>query len=204
MDEIPDRDGEMAVSFARSVIEAYLTERTVPSYSADRSPLSEERGAFVTLEVEGELRGCIGRPYPAQTGIEAIRESAIGAATDDPRFHPVRAGELSRITVEVSVLGRPEPIGVDSDSVEEHIAIGRHGLIVSDTGRSGLLLPQVPLVRDWTVPEFLRQTCRKAGMPGDCWRDGPVTVERFTADVFGETVPDGPVERIDIGEAALA
>ncbi|MGM0398331.1 MAG: AmmeMemoRadiSam system protein A [Halobacteriota archaeon] len=204
MDEIPDRDGETAVTFARSVIEGYLADRTVSADLAERSQLTDQRGAFVTLETDGDLRGCIGRPYPAQTGIEAIRESAIGAATEDPRFRPVSASELSEITVEVSVLGSPEPVAVESESVAEHVRIGRDGLIVSNGGRRGLLLPQVPVAQDWTTTEFLRQTCRKAGLPGDCWRDGAVTVERFTANVFGETVPDGPVERIDLGEAALA
>ncbi|UWG47769.1 Uncharacterized protein HSRCO_1487 [Halanaeroarchaeum sp. HSR-CO] len=204
MDEIADRAGEMAVTFARSVIEGYLADETVPADPPPRSQLTDRRGAFVTLETEGDLRGCIGRPYPAQTGVEAIRESAIGAATEDPRFPPVSADELSAITVEVSVLGTPDPIGADSGSVEEYVRIGRDGLIVSDGGRRGLLLPQVPVTRNWTPTEYLRQTCRKAGLPADCYRDGAVTVERFTADVFGETAPDGPVERIDLGEAALA
>lgn len=204
MDEIPDRDGEIAVTFARSVIERHLDDQATPAGPSRSSPLSDRRGAFVTLEADGELRGCIGRPYPAQTGIEAIRESAIGAATDDPRFPPVTTSELSNITVEVSVLGSPEPIRPDSGSIDGHLRIGRHGLIVSDEHRSGLLLPQVPVTRDWTAPEFLSQTCRKAGMAGDCWRDGTVTVERFTANVFAETVPAGPVQRVDLREAALA
>lgn len=204
MDEIDVRDGEEAVTFARSVIERYLADEPAPASPAGDSPLSDQRGAFVTLETDGELRGCIGRPYPAQTGIEAIRESAVGAATEDPRFPPVTASELTGITVEVSVLGSPEPISIDSGSVDGTVHIGRHGLLVSHEGRSGLLLPQVPVVREWTALEFLRQTCRKAGMAGDCWRDDAVTVERFTAAVFAETAPDGPIRRVDLGEAALA
>lgn len=203
MDEISDRDGVSAVIFARSVIERYLADQAVPTDPPGSSPLSDQRGAFVTLETDGELRGCIGRPYPVQTGVEAIRESAIGAATDHPRFPPVTASELSGITVEVSVMGIPEQISTDSGSVDGIVRIGRHGLIVSHEDRSGLLLPQVPVAQDWTAPEFLSQTCRKAGMAGDCWRDGPVTVERFTANVFAETVPDGPIERVDLEEAPL-
>lgn len=203
MVEIDRRAGEMAVSYARSVIDGYLTERRLPDPRSDNPTLSEDRGAFVTLEVDDRLRGCIGRPYPNQSGFEAIRSSAVGAATEDPRFPPVSTDELSTITVEVSVLGTPEAIDPGGIEVDRHVRVGRDGLLVKHAGRSGLLLPQVPVSNDWSATEFLAQTCRKAGLPAECWRETDVTVERFTADVFAEVTPEGRVDRVELGEAAL-
>lgn len=203
MVQIDDGDGEIAVAFARSVLDRYVGDGTIPDLPTAESPLDDRRGAFVTLVADDRLRGCIGRPYPDQTGFEAIRESAIGAATDDPRFRPVERRELSDITVEVSVLGTPEPIPLDGDSVEQHVRVGRDGLLVSGARRSGLLLPQVAMERDWTASTFLAQTCRKAGLPEDCWREDDVSVERFTAEVFVETTPGGTIERVDLREATL-
>ena len=200
---LDDRHGEIAVSYARGVIERYLDDGTFPEPSVDATLLTDERGAFVTLEADDDLRGCIGRPYPKQTGFEAIRQGAVGAATNDPRFPPVTTNELADITVEVSLLSAPTPVTASGEPHHAVVEVGRDGLIVKGKGRSGLLLPQVPLDQGWTVVEFLQQTCRKAGMGPNCWRDDDIAVERFTAGVFTETEPRGDVDRVPLEEASM-
>lgn len=194
--------GDRAVSYARSVLDEWVGTGEVddPSASAFDGALTADRGAFVTLEVADSLRGCIGRPYPTQPAYRAIYESAIGAASDDPRFRPVTEDELSAITVEVSLLSEPEPISPSVDDVE----VGRHGLIVDAGEREGLLLPQVAVDRDWDPETFLAETCRKARLDGDCWRETGVSVERFTASVHAEREPRGEIVEVDLAESAMA
>jgi AmmeMemoRadiSam system protein A len=167
------------VEIARRAVEGSVTGRAEPlSAPADLPPAS---GAFVTLKKRGELRGCIGtlecrRPLP-----EEIARVAVSAAREDPRFEPVRASELLELDVEVSVLGPLEEIDpLDPDA----ILIGRHGLVVEQGRRRGLLLPQVATEWGWDRETFLAHTCAKAGLPVDCWRRG-ARVYRFAADVFG-------------------
>jgi len=167
------------VEIARRAVEGSVTGRVEPlSAPTDLPPAS---GAFVTLKKRGELRGCIGtlecrRPLP-----EEIARVAVSAAREDPRFEPVRASELLELDVEVSVLGPLEEIDpLDPDA----ILIGRHGLVVEQGRRRGLLLPQVATEWGWDRETFLAHTCAKAGLPVDCWRRG-ARVYRFAADVFG-------------------
>ncbi|MFW5905243.1 MAG: AmmeMemoRadiSam system protein A [archaeon] len=206
MDALDRRDGEIAVAYARVVIERYLEDGEMPDppETVDTSSLEDHRGAFVTLESGGLLRGCIGRPYPRQPVFEAIRESAIGAATNDPRFDPVDRDEFHDVTLEVSVLTEPEAVTVPDGDETLPIEVGRDGLIVENGVRSGLLLPQIPVEHGWDVETFLSQTCRKAGLSGQCWRDESVTVERFSAAVFHETDPNGSVEPVAVTESAMA
>lgn len=143
--------------------------------------LAEPRGAFVTLKRrrDGELRGCIGRTSAREALGATVMQVAV-AATRDHRFEPVRPAELRAIRIEVSVLTPPAPIAA------EGVEVGRHGLIVSREGASGLLLPQVPVEQGWNQETFLAQTCRKAGLSLDAWRDADTTLLAFTAEVFGE------------------
>lgn len=138
-------------------------------------------GAFVTLKRQGELRGCIGTLECRAPLAEEVMRVAISAARQDPRFAPVSSAELADLTVEVSILGPLEPINPHDPSA---IAIGRHGLVVEQGHRRGLLLPQVAGEWGWDREMFLSQTCRKAGLPPDAWRRG-ATVYRFDAVVFG-------------------
>ncbi|MFB6267156.1 MAG: TIGR00296 family protein [Halodesulfurarchaeum sp.] len=195
--------GQWAVSFARRCVEASVRDEQLPSVPADVDPAFEtERGVFVTLEKQGELRGCIGRPRPEQPAARALRTAAIGAAENDPRFPPVRPDELGEITVEVSILTPPTPLDdVDPPAYPDALRIGRDGLIISRGGRSGLLLPQVPVDQGWSPTEFLAGTCRKAGLAPDAWQDPETTVERFQAKVFAESEPRGPIEPAKVAEA---
>jgi uncharacterized protein len=139
-------------------------------------------GAFVTVKRRGELRGCLGTLQCLEGLAVEVARCAANAASEDPRFNPVTPGELRALSVEVSVLGPLEPI----DPLQEgSIEIGRHGLVVEHGYRRGLLLPQVATEWGWTVEQFLRQTCVKAGLPQDSWRTG-ARVYRFDAEVFGD------------------
>lgn len=189
-------DGERAVRLAREAIETYLDERKMLQKRLD-GVFAEKRGVFTTLTRHGELRGCIGFPYPIKRLDEAIIESAISAAVDDPRFDPVRLSEMDEIVVEVTVLTPPEKIDAKPRDLPKHVEIGRHGLIVKMGPFSGLLLPQVAVEYSMDSEEFLSETCMKAGLPPDCWLTG-AEVYRFEGQIFKETEPRGKVVEVDI------
>jgi AmmeMemoRadiSam system protein A len=137
---------------------------------------------FVTLKRCGALRGCLGVLQLRGNLAEEVARCARDSATEDPRFPPVAPDELADTSLEISVLGRLELI---DPAPEGAIEIGRHGLVVEQGHRRGLLLPQVAVEWGWTPEQFLRQTCRKAGLTPDAWRNG-AEVYRFDAEVFGE------------------
>lgn len=141
--------------------------------------LRERYGAFVTLTLRGRLRGCIGHIVGDQPLLETIATMAEAAAFGDPRFPPLSREEFEAIAVEISVLSPLTPCP-DPALVE----VGRHGLLVRRGGRSGLLLPQVPVEWGWNREMFLDQTCHKAGMEAGCWKDPATTLFWFEAEVF--------------------
>lgn len=141
--------------------------------------LAEPRGAFTSLHLRGELRGCVGYVLPTSPVYRAVAETARAAAFDDNRFPPVTKEEAPQLEIELSILSPPQPIQA------EEIEVGRHGLLISRHGRRGLLLPQVPVEHAWDRTAFLEQTCRKAGLPLDAWQKG-ATLEAFTAEIFGD------------------
>lgn len=144
--------------------------------------LPDASGVFVTIKRRGELRGCLGT-LQCSRGLGAeVARCAADAATEDPRFPPVSIDELPEISLEISVLGPLEPI---NPADEGAIVIGRHGLVAEQGPRRGLLLPQVATEWGWTVQQFLRQTCTKAGLPADAWQHG-ARISRFDAEVFGD------------------
>ncbi len=194
-------DGERAVRLAREAIETYLDERKMLQKRLD-GVFAEKRGVFTTLTKHGELRGCIGFPYPIKRLDEAIIESAIAAAVDDPRFDPVRLSEMSEIVVEVTVLTPPEKIDVKPKDLPKYVEIGRHGLIVKMGPFSGLLLPQVAVEYSMDSEEFLSETCMKAGLPPDCWLTG-AEVYRFEGQIFKEVEPRGKIVEVDIKSCSV-
>ena len=168
---------------ARQSIEAVFEGRRL---ELDLGTLDDElrrpSGAFVTLnERTGDLRGCIGSIEPVAALAQAVASSAVNAAFRDPRFPPLRKEELPAIHIEISVMS---PIVAVADVSE--IEVGRDGLIISRGARAGLLLPQVATEYEWDRDTFLRQTCIKAGLPGDSWRSPDCRIEKFSAEVFGE------------------
>lgn len=147
------------------------------------APVNQTGGAFVTLRIGGELRGCIGYieyPGPVRTAVEDVaRKAAFG----DPRFEPLAPEELDQVQIEISVLTPMRRI-----TSPEEVTIGIDGLVISYRGRRGLLLPQVATEYGWNVEEFLQNTCRKAGLPDDAWRDAGAELEAFSAEVFSEAL----------------
>jgi AmmeMemoRadiSam system protein A len=165
--------------FARQTIAAHLTRSAQPELAATGS-LDRRCGAFVTVQAEQKLRGCIGYIETDRELIDVVGRCAISAATDDPRFPPMTAEELDRVTLEISVLGLIEPVADVAT-----IVIGRHGLVVQQDHRRGLLLPQVATEWVWSREMFLSQTCVKAGLPATAWQHG-AEIFSFEAEVFGE------------------
>jgi AmmeMemoRadiSam system protein A len=154
-------------------------ERTEISFDPPTPHLAELRGVFTSLYLNGELRGCVGYVLPATSVYRAVAETARAAAFDDNRFSPVTPDEAPHLEIELSILSPPQPIAAGA------VEIGRHGLLVSQHGRRGLLLPQVPVEHNWDRATFLEQTCRKAGLPLDAWQKG-ATLQVFTAEIFGD------------------
>jgi AmmeMemoRadiSam system protein A len=167
------------VAIARAAVRASVTGAACAPPMVAGSP--EASGAFVTLKKRGDLRGCIGTLECRRSLAEEVARVAMSAAREDPRFAPVGPSELDDLDIEVSVLGPLEPI--DPFAVDA-IVIGRHGLVVEQGWRRGLLLPQVATEWNMDRETFLGHTCAKAGLPADAWRRG-ATVYRFAADVFG-------------------
>ena len=175
------------LDLARAAIDAQV--RGGPPPEPLTMPLPSASGAFVTVKAGGELRGCLGKVDTRIDLAEDVAKCAADAASRDPRFAPLSRGELPAIVVEVSVLGPLEPI--DPPRPEE-VVVGRHGLVVEQGRRRGLLLPQVATEWGWTSEEFLRQTSAKAGLARDAWQQG-ARVFRFEAEVFGDAEQDsGP------------
>lgn len=165
---------------ARNALEAHYAGQAPPELNGPSKRLRQHRGAFCTLTKRGNLRGCIGYVEPIKPLWLAVRELAVAAATGDPRFAPVHASELDELHIELSALSPLEPLGDPSE-----VVVGRHGLLIRARGRSGLLLPQVPVEQGWEREEFLDHTCLKAGLPTGCWR-AEAELFTFTAQVFGE------------------
>jgi hypothetical protein len=143
--------------------------------------LTEKRGAFVTLTIDGDLRGCIGYIRAVKPLYETIAEMAAQAAFHDPRFTPLTAKEFAKIQVEISVL---TPMILVADPGE--IQVGRDGLFIVKGYASGLLLPQVAVDYGWDRNTFLDQTCLKAGLPPGTWKQKDTEIYKFQADIFGE------------------
>ncbi|MGH9513807.1 MAG: AmmeMemoRadiSam system protein A [Terriglobales bacterium] len=137
------------------------------------------RGAFTTIYLHRRLRGCVGFPLPMVPLYQAIIETARGAAFEDARFPAVNLGEALELEVSLSILSPLRTIS------PEEVQIGIHGLLASQYGRRGLLLPQVPLEHGWDRITFLEQTCKKAGLPSSAWQSG-AKIEAFTAEIFGD------------------
>ncbi len=143
--------------------------------------LAEPGGAFVTLHLQGRLRGCIGYIQSHQPVAEVVEEVAVKAALQDPRFPPVTRGEVSQLQIEISLLSPMVQVGTP-----EEIEVGRDGLMLELGGRRGLLLPQVATEHGWGREEFLENTAWKAGLPRDAWKDPKAHVYRFAAEIIEE------------------
>ncbi|MCL5126753.1 MAG: AmmeMemoRadiSam system protein A [Deltaproteobacteria bacterium] len=163
----------------KAVVESRCRGLKVPSCKSRSEKLNEKCGAFVTINKKGMLRGCIGWLNATKPLYETVQEMAENAAFKDPRFRPVSEDELEFLDYEISVL---TPFRRVQDI--EEIQVGKHGILIRNGAMSGLLLPQVAAERNWDRVTFLGETCRKAGLPRDMWKDPDTEIYIFSADVF--------------------
>jgi AmmeMemoRadiSam system protein A len=180
MSRLSSDDWLTLVEIARRAISCAVIEKRVLDFPPFSAILSEPRGAFVTLHQSGNLRGCVGQVENPGPLADVVARSAINAALYDARFPPVAAEEIPSLEIEISVLSVLEPI------LPEAIVAGRHGLLVVRGTSKGLLLPQVATERRWSGQRLLEETCVKAGLARDEWRDPATQILGFTAEIFPE------------------
>jgi uncharacterized protein (TIGR00296 family) len=198
------QEGKFLIDLARNAIREYLETRKIiePPENTPKK-LFENCGVFVTINQlksgTKKLRGCIGYPYPTNPLVEAVIDSAINAATQDPRFYPLSSAELQQVIFEVSVLTPPEEVRVDNPKdYLSKVKVGQDGLIIERGIYKGLLLPQVPVEWEWCEEEFVCQCCIKAGLPPDSWLTKDTKIYKFQAIIFEEEKPKGEVQRLHI------
>ncbi|MDR2069877.1 MAG: AmmeMemoRadiSam system protein A [Treponema sp.] len=187
---ISEEEREVLLKDAREAIAAVL-ERRPPVYNrrgeteeavrSGVSALTQPCGAFVTLHKKGQLRGCIGRMTSPEPLEKTVRTMAAEAAFRDPRFPPLARDELDVCRIEISVLSPMEPC-----ADPRQVKVGIHGLYLVYRGRSGVLLPQVPVEQGWDLDEYLEYICVKAGLPPHSYDQLGAALSTFTATVFGE------------------
>ena len=176
---LSEQDKKSLHQIAKTVIENRVRGKTVPDFKVDSAILKENRGAFVTINKKGQLRGCIGYIEGRGPLHKTIEEMAEAAAFHDPRFTPVTDRELPDLEIEVSVL---TPLRKITDVRE--IEVGKHGIYIRKGWLSGLLLPQVATEYGWDRQTFLEHTCQKAGLASNAWKDKETEIYTFSADIF--------------------
>jgi len=175
------RQQKELLKIARTSVENYISEEKIADFNITDERLNRPEGAFVTLSVNGKLRGCIGRILSEDEPLwQIVRDMAMVAATEDNRFLPVSQEELKNLKYEISVLSQPEII-----NNWQEIELGKHGVIVEKGNSSGVFLPQVADETGWSKEEFLSQLCaQKVGLPADCYKADNIKLSVFTAQVF--------------------
>jgi AmmeMemoRadiSam system protein A len=184
--KLTKEDGKSLISLARESISSAFKHEEAKVREGIKRKFPEKTGAFVTLTIDGELRGCIGFTDSIFPLWEAVARGARAAAFEDPRFFPLTEEESKKVKIEISVLTKPELIDAKPSEYGKRIEIGKHGLIVEKGMFKGLLLPQVfpGYNADWK--KALEMTCQKAGLAPDSWKDKECKVFRFSAIIFSE------------------
>lgn len=184
MSSLAERDKQLLLQIARSALTLAVSAGAGNKLPLQDFPneefLRQPAGAFVTLHRRGRLRGCVGQLPGRDSLAEVVAHCARSAALHDSRFNPAQAAELSEIEIEVSVLSALEDVTLET------IEAGKHGLVVSQGGQRGVLLPQVATQFKWGAQRFLEETCVKAGLERSAWKDPATRVQAFTAEVFSE------------------
>lgn len=176
---LSEKEKKKLKEIARQSIEAAVLGKNLQEVKNITAKLKEHYGIFVTLNKHGDLRGCIGRIIGDQPLYISCQQMAQAAALEDPRFPKVNEKELPDLNIEISVLTPLERVKDLKD-----IVIGRDGLIIRQGHYQGLLLPQVATEYDWTVEQFLEQTCHKAGLPANAYKEKDTEIYKFSAEVF--------------------
>jgi len=179
--------GKKLVELARDSISKQLKGDDDEADKSLQKEFSEKQGVFVTLTIDGQLRGCIGFPEPIMELWKGVVEGAKSAAFSDPRFQPMDENEWKNVCVEISVLSKPKKIKVkEALEYPKKIKIGEDGLIIRSSYGSGLLLPQVFTEYNATAEQALSMTCEKAGIEKDAWKTEGVEIYKFQAQIFSE------------------
>jgi AmmeMemoRadiSam system protein B/AmmeMemoRadiSam system protein A len=175
----PITEGEKKelLELAKDTITGYVTNGKVPELEINNPKLKAEGAVFVTIKMNGLLRGCIGHIQPVIPLYQSVIRNAVAACSSDPRFPPMKEEELKHMDVEISILS---PLRLLKDV--KNIQIGKHGLFIVKGMQSGLLLPQVATELGWNRDTFLEQVCAKAGLPKDAWKDAELYA--FTAEII--------------------
>ena len=180
--ELIDDEKKFLLSLARKTIGDFLNGEKSQNTGYFSENLKTKSGAFVTLTIKHNLRGCIGYVQGYKALQDSIVDIAVSSAFNDPRFPPLTKKEFNDIEIEISVL---TPLTKIKDISE--IEIGRDGLIIKQLPYEGLLLPQVATEYNWDVQTFLEHTCNKAGLPSSAWKDEDTEILKFSAIIFKES-----------------
>ncbi len=194
--KISKEDAKKLINLARNAIKGHLKGEEVKIEEELKEKFPEKMGVFTTLYTYPEkfLRGCIGNPYPTNPIWENVIISSIEAAFEDPRFLPIKdEKELSKITVEITILTEPELLKVSPEEYKKHIKIGKTGLMVKKGLFRGLLLPQVAEEYGFDEEKFLSETCLKAGLNPEDWKKRETEVYTFEGLKIKELKPEGEI-----------
>jgi AmmeMemoRadiSam system protein A len=188
IDRLAEEDGKLLLFVARRTIEQRLFNRKVEEKGEAAFPpvLQEKRGTFVTLTMDGQLRGCIGHIVPQESLIDGIRTNAINAAFRDPRFRPMSCEEWEKVKIEISILSDPKPLPYsNAEDLLKKLRPGIDGLIIKKGHHQATFLPQV-----WeqlpNKKDFLSHLCLKGGLDADAWRKGDLEVLIYQVQAFEE------------------
>ncbi len=195
---LSSQEAEELIYLGRQAVRSFLRGESFKVSQDLKARFSIKKGLFTTLLTfpDKQLRGCVGVPSPVYPLWYGIVLTSLSSALKDPRFPPLRIEEVDSVLWEISLLGKVKR--VSRKSLPGNLNVGREGLIVERENRTGLLLPQVAIRNRWNAEEFLEHTCLKAGLPKNCWRDSNTKVYKFTADIFEEVEPWGPVKKMDM------
>ncbi len=169
------------LSIARQSISSVFSGKDYKPDIPKSKSLLEQRGVFVTLTINKKLRGCIGYIIGVKPLYEAVFDNARAAAFKDPRFYPLNQEEFKNVSIEITVLSPLKKI----EHIQE-INVGKHGILMKNNGFQGVLLPQVAIEYKWDRQTFLENTCIKASMSPDCWKDQKTEIYIFSGEVFDE------------------
>lgn len=182
IEQLSYENRQILLTIARQSIEDYLRGKKISKLKKIPPELQQIRGAFVTLEKHGQLRGCIGHVVEEKVPLyKLVSQMAIAAAVEDNRFLPVEINEMEEIDIKISILSPMEKI---KDPFNE-IKLGKHGVIIQKGNNSGVFLPQVATDTNWNLEEFMSNLSQeKAGLNRDAWKSDQVDIYIFTSENF--------------------
>jgi len=180
--ELNAKEQKILLSIARQAIIDQVQSGRYEVEPREEKSLNSRSGCFVSIKQDGKLRGCIGNFQSELPLFNEVADMAVSSATKDPRFYPMLDEDLDHFSLEISVLSPLEKI----ETIDE-IEVGRHGIYLEKSFHRGVLLPQVAAEHGWDRETFLMQTCIKAGLPTDAWRNDDADIYTFSAQIFSET-----------------